>query len=255
MGYLLHPDIQTPPIDTVIWRYMDLPKFLQMLEQGGLYFALLTEFSDKWEAVLGRELTHSIATHFGRASGDVIQLFQEYSKHTAVNCWYQGAGESVAMWELYTKTEYGVAIKSTVGDLMKALSVYEPGVFIGLVKYEDHTSPPTQTLAQRYITPYKAILQKRTCYQHECELRAITELLPRFPENPLPGTIVVDPFPERGAVVPVGLATLIHSVTTGPHYPSWAWDLLASALKRAGIQPPIVESDAFKPPTARFIED
>ena len=45
MGYLLHPDIQTPPIETVIWRYMDLPKFLQMLEQGGLYFALLTESS------------------------------------------------------------------------------------------------------------------------------------------------------------------------------------------------------------------
>ncbi|GEM_PF-2167895 len=110
---------------------MDLPKFLQMLEQGGLYFALLTEFSDKWEAVLGRELTHSIATHFGGASGDVIQLMQDYSKHTAVNCWYQGAGESVAMWKLYTKSEYGVAIKSTVGDLMKALSVYPPEVFIG----------------------------------------------------------------------------------------------------------------------------
>lgn len=254
MSYLLHPDIQTPPIETVIWRYIDLPKFLQMLEQGGLYFALLTEFSDKWEAVLGRELTHSIATHFGGASGEVIQLMQDYSKHTAVNCWYQGAGESVAMWKLYTKSEYGVAIKSTVGDLMKALSVYPPEVFIGSVKYEDHTSPPTQTLAQQHISPYRAILQKRTCYQHECELRVITELLPRFPENPPLGTIVVHPFPEHGSVVPMHLETLIHSVTTGPHYPSWGWDLLASALKRAGIQPPIVESDAFRPPTARFIE-
>jgi hypothetical protein len=254
MGYLLHPDIKTPSTDTVIWRYMDLPKFLQMLEQGGLYFALLTEFSDKWEAVLGRELTHSIATHFGGASGDVIQLFQEYSKHTAVNCWYQGAGESIAMWELYTNTEYGVAIKSTVGDLMKAISVYEPEVFIGSVRYEDHTAAPTQTLAQRHITPYQAILQKRTCYQHECELRVITELLPRFPDNPPLGTVVVHPFPERGSVVPVHLETLINSVTTGPHYPNWASDLLTSALKRAGISPPIVESDAFKPPTSRFIE-
>ena len=82
----------------------------------------------------------------------------------------------------------------------------------------------------------------------------ITELLPRFPENPPLGAIVVHPFPEHGSVVPVHLETLIHSVTTGPHYPSWGWDLLASALKRAGIQPPIVESDAFKPPTARYIE-
>jgi len=117
VGYTFHPDIETPPMETVIWRYIDLPKFLQMLAKGGLYFATLSEFSDKWEAVLGRELTQSIATHFGGASGDVIQLFQEYSKHTAVNCWYQGDGESIAMWELYTTTEYGVAIKSTVGNL------------------------------------------------------------------------------------------------------------------------------------------
>lgn len=254
MGYVLHPDIQTPPMETVIWRYMDLPKFLQMLEQGGLYFATLSEFADKWEAVLGRELTQSIATHFGGASGSVIQLFQEFSKHTAVNCWYQGDGESIAMWELYTSTEYGVAIKSTVGDLMRALSVYEKEVFIGSVRYEDHTAPPTQTLAQPKITPYQAILQKRTCYRHECELRVITELLPSFPDNAALGTLIVHPFPEQGSVIPVHLKTLIHSVTTGPHYPRWARDLLASALERAGISPPIIESNAFKPPTSRFIE-
>ena len=89
----------------------------------------------------------------------MIELIQDYSKHTAVNCWYQGAGESVAMWELYTKSECGVAIKSTVGDLMKALSVYDPEVFIGSVKYEDHTSPPTQTLAQQHISR----LIRRSC--------------------------------------------------------------------------------------------
>jgi hypothetical protein len=254
MGYLQHPDIQTPPMETVIWRYMDLPKFLQMLEEGGLYFALLAEFTDKWEAVLGRELTGSISSYFGAASGDVIRLFQDFSKHTAVNCWHQGDGESVAMWELYTETEYGIAIKSTVGDLMKALSLYEPAVFIGSVKYEDHTSAPTQVLAHHHITPYAAILQKRTCYRHECELRVITELLPHFPENPPLGTIITHPFPAHGSVVPVHLEVLIHSITTGPRFPGWARDLLASALKRAGIHPPVVESDAFKPPTTRFIE-
>jgi hypothetical protein len=158
------------------------------------------------------------------------------------------------MWELYTKTEYGVAIKSTVGDLMRALSIYEPEVFVGSVEYEDHTAAPTQTLAQRNITPYKAILQKRTCYRHECELRVITELLPRFPDDAPADTLAVHPFPEHGSVIPVHLETLIHTVTTGPHYPGWARDLLASALKRAGINPPIVESDAFRPPTSRFIE-
>jgi hypothetical protein len=233
---------------------MDLPKFLLMLEQRGLYFSLLTEFPDKWEAVIGRELTQGISTQFMSASGDVIQLFQEYSKHAAVNCWYQGEGESIAMWDLYTKSEFGVAIKSTVRDLMRALSVFKQDVLIGKVEYQDHTAPPLRTLAQADITPYKAILQKRTCYRHECELRVITHLLPKFPEDAEPNMVIVEPFPVRGKVVPVDLGTLIHSVTTGPHFPGWAWELLTSGLKRAGINPPVLESDAFKPPTAQFIE-
>jgi hypothetical protein len=145
MGYLLHPQFQTPSDETVIWRYMDLPKFLLpkfllMLEQGGLYFAVLSEFEDKWEAVLGRELTAATVTQFMAMSGQVIGLFGEYSKHAAVHCWYQVPGESVAMWDLYTKSQYGVAIKTTVGDLKRALSVYDKDVFIGIVEYRDHTS-------------------------------------------------------------------------------------------------------------------
>jgi hypothetical protein len=122
------------------------------------------------------------------------------------------------------------------------------------VEYHDHTAPPLRSLAQEEITPYKAILQKRTCYQHECELRVITHLFPKFPEDAQPGVVIVEPFPVRGKVVPMDLGTLIHSVTTGPHFPGWAWELLTSGLKRAGIDPPVLESDAFKPPTAPFIE-
>jgi hypothetical protein len=61
MPYMEHPQVATPPDETAIWRYMDLPKFLLMLEQKNLYFSLLSEFEDKWEAVLDRELTRGIA--------------------------------------------------------------------------------------------------------------------------------------------------------------------------------------------------
>jgi hypothetical protein len=45
-----------------------------------------------------------------------------------------------------------------------------------------------------------------------------------------------------------GKATLILSVTLGPRFPTWSMDLLNSALKRAGINPTVAESEAFKPP-------
>jgi len=144
-----HPQIETPPDEIVIWRYIDLPKFLLMLEHKALYFALFSEFEDKWEAVLDRELTASIAGQFTAASGQVIGLFQEFIKGIAVNCWYCGDDESVAMWRLYTSSEYGIAIRSSVRDFKRALAVSELDVYLGDVKYRDHTDAPSQTLATR----------------------------------------------------------------------------------------------------------
>jgi len=248
------PYVEHPQDETVIWRYMDLPKFLLMLEQRSLYFALFSEFEDKWEAVLGRELTAGIANQFAAASGQVIGLYEEYFKHTAVNCWYCGEEESIAMWSLYTTSEYGVAIKSTVKDLKSVLAIYEKDVFLGAVVYRDHTAPPVQTLAANAITPYSAVLQKRVCYKHELELRAITHFLPEFPENLPLGTTVVATYPEHGRPVSIDLPTLIRSVTTGPNFPGWAWKLLESALSRADLRVPVIESNAFKPPDTRYFE-
>jgi hypothetical protein len=250
-----HPQIDPLPDNTVIWRYMDLPKFLLMLERKALYFALFSEFEDKWEAVLDRELTAGIAGQFTAASGQVIGLFQQFFKNIAVNCWYCGDDESVAMWRLYTSSEYGIAIRSSVRDFKRALSVSEVDVYLGAVKYRDHTAPPSQVLAADQITPFKAVLQKRVCYKHECELRAIAHLLPDFPTDATPGQVFVAPFPERGRPISVDLPTLIHSITTGPRFPGWAWHLLRSALSRAGlISIPVVESNAFKSPDAGYIE-
>jgi hypothetical protein len=82
MRYLEHPNVETPAYDTVIWGYMDLPKFLLMLEHRGLYFSLPSELSDKWEGVIGRELSQGIATQFMSASGDVMHMFHECSKRS-----------------------------------------------------------------------------------------------------------------------------------------------------------------------------
>jgi hypothetical protein len=225
-----------------------------MLEERSLYFALLSEFEDKWEAVLGRELTSGIATNYQAASGDITGLYQVYFGHTTVNCWYRGAEESVAMWGLYTKSEFGVAIRSNVRDFKRALAKSQQKVLVGAVVYRDHTAPPQQTLACHEISPYKAILQKRMCYKHECELRAITHFAPIFSDNPPPGMEIVAPLPLHGGSVSVDLSILIQSITTGPNFPTWAWKLLSKALARAGINPPVIESNAFKPPDARFIE-
>lgn len=47
MPYGTHPLADTPPDDSSIWRYMDLPKFLLLLDHKALYFPLLSELADR----------------------------------------------------------------------------------------------------------------------------------------------------------------------------------------------------------------
>ena len=89
MPYELRQDLVLPPDETVIWRYMDLPKLLMLLEQKALYFALVKEFGDSWEAVMARRVTESIAHFHGpAASGNIVNLFRAFPAMVGVNCWY-----------------------------------------------------------------------------------------------------------------------------------------------------------------------
>ena len=145
MPYVEHPDITTPLGDTVIWRYMDVLQFLTLLKQQSLYFALLKEVDDLWEAAPSERLKARLI----QAAAIVPVLFRSLSRHIAINCWHENCSESVAMWSLYTSAKQGIAIQSTVGRLVECFEVNGPQVFIGRVTYEDHDKdydepPPTR---------------------------------------------------------------------------------------------------------------
>ena len=246
--------VQPPSNGFVIWRYMDLPKFLVMLEQRSLYFALLREFEDKWEAVISRGLSRGIQSVSGATSGTVIKNYQEVFEHLGINCWYTGPDESIAMWRLYTSSEYGLAIKSTVGHLKRALEEAREAVLIGQVEYRDHTDAPSEVLTPAIVSPFSAVLQKRTCYKHDCEIRAITQVDLDCQSGIPAGTVNLDICSRHGTLLPVDLQVLIQSVTTGPRFPKWACALVTSALSRATLNVPINESNAFKEPEARYFE-
>lgn len=251
MPYEVRTDLALPPDETVIWRYMDLPKLLMLLEQKALYFALVKELGDSWEAVMARRVTESIAhVHGPAASGDIVNLFRSFPSIVGVNCWYQGRGESVAMWNLYTTKSYGLAIKSTVGRLKQAFRLSHQSVTIGKILYEDHQKPHSDFLSYDQLNAMMPLLQKRPCFKHEHELRALTVIQPDPSERRIPGELYPYAPPKRGTLVSVDLSTLIESITLGPDF--WATPLLQSALHRAGIEPPQFESAILAPPTADF---
>jgi hypothetical protein len=56
MTYTPHTKVTVPSANTVIWRYVDLPRFVSMLETKSLWFSSIAVLAkdDQWEASFPR---------------------------------------------------------------------------------------------------------------------------------------------------------------------------------------------------------
>jgi hypothetical protein len=85
-----------------------------------------------------------------------------------VNCWHINMHESAAMWKLYTKSDEGVAVQSTIGRLIKMAQQSTEDIFIGEIYYIDYNSDSFSKWNH-----FDAIVRKRQSFAHERELRAV----------------------------------------------------------------------------------
>jgi hypothetical protein len=174
--------ITTPPEhaignDSVIWRYMDLPKFDSLLSTGGLWFAKAARlFDDPHEAFCEAahrefpsdeygsgpvEVQGPVSISFERMIAEISHANAEVCRnardHLYVNSWCLGS-ESMAMWQIYSSLAYGVAVVSSVAGYDRALKS-EPSLrrqlLLGKVKYHDDLLASTEIRRnfQRWIVP------------------------------------------------------------------------------------------------------
>jgi hypothetical protein len=243
MPYVEHPETTTPPPDTVIWRYMDVLQFLTMLNEHSLYFALLREVDDIWEAALSKRLAASLI----QAGPNMPALFKGLSQHMAINCWHENRSESVAMWSLYTSDGHGIAIQSTVGRLMESFRSNARAVHIGRVIYEDHDKDYDEPYPDSGLNMFKPAFQKRECYRHESELRAMVITMDQLPPDAVPGFKI--PPPAHGIHIDVNLQMLIERVIASASFPRWGHGVVKAAMQKAGLSLDIEESAMLLQPS------
>jgi hypothetical protein len=178
--YEQHPEFETPPDDSQLWRYLDVGRFLGLLSTKTLYFARISELDDPWEAAHPAILRNYVKTNLVDKDGipQLVSAFDFLARSAAVNCWHRNDGESIAMWSLYNSGNEGVAVQTTVGRLKRAL-VQEPRkVLIGMVSYIDYDRDPMH----HSLNAISPLMHKRQSYRHEAEVRAI------IPFSQTPGT-------------------------------------------------------------------
>lgn len=158
-----------PSEDAVVWRFMDLWKFRDLMASEELYFRRADLFSDKSEGLPPEEYARRVLgldpydindrVRLNNHLGSLAQNRESYY----ISCWHLHRQETLGTWEQYGHD--GVAVCSRYGLLKSALDGLLDEAHAGLVRYG--TGHLTNSFnALEFITT------KQIQYSQDRELRA-----------------------------------------------------------------------------------
>lgn len=252
--YRDQPYIQKPQNeDVTIWRYLDLTKFLSLIDRRALYFCRADKLDDPFEGsypranvVLRPEWYKEIP--YDKVKIGLTQFLKIQRKWTVINCWHMNECESAAMWRLYLKGDEGVAVRSTFKRLAESFRNYtENDVYIGIVRYIDYNS---EFVSERF--PITAFFTKRKSFEHERELRA---LIHRIPTNEALKSgdhlYMLDPtldLCDHGLCISVELEVLVEKIFVSPSAPGWFADLVRAVTRKYDLGKDVIQSSLSEDP-------
>lgn len=119
-------------------RYLPFSRFVFLLRHG-LYIPNVTQFTDRWDGLLGARLRQRLPESM--RARYAIEDYESALRWIHVSCWYRGVRENFLMWKAYGATEEAVMVESSVARVKKlyresnelhvgyldAVRYYEPG--------------------------------------------------------------------------------------------------------------------------------
>jgi len=247
-----HRAFRLPPGKTTIWRYLTLPKLLDLLDSRKLFFCRASKFDDPFEGAVPKRTEEYLRSwESARVSEEVRSKHRAERKRMrssmAISSWHMSEHESAAMWNLYGLTHEGVAIKSTVDRLTRALPEWPkkgwqgPGaIYIGKVDYIDYSTAIFDP-SQSYL-PY---VHKRESFKHESELRAVTLINKAAGEAAASGVTTEFAVTEWGIAIPVDVCALIEGIYIAATAPGWFDRIVRASIERFGFDPNLVRKSAM----------
>lgn len=215
-------------LDTVVWKYLDLSKFLDLLLSQKLFMSRSDKFEDQYEGTFS-EPTYEEIKKLAINNPDFINYYKTHREKVAISSWHINEYESFAMWQIFTQNSEGLAIQSTIRRLQKAL---HPETnfkqHIGEVNYIDYK--------KEYI-PFDDLffpfLFKRKSFQYEREVRIITDVSDSETNTKL----------NEGLKINVDINELIEKIYIHPKSENWYKNLVIELMKQLGFDFTIEKSD------------
>ena len=225
--YLNNPNIKLPEDpDTIVWKYLDLSKFLDLLLSKKLFMSRSDKFEDQYEGTFS-EPTFEEIKKLAINNPEFLNYYKTHREKVAISSWHINEYESFAMWQIFTQNSEGLAIQSTIGRLQKAL---EPEKnlkqYIGQVNYIDYK--------KEYI-PFDDLffpfLFKRKSFQYEREVRIISDTSDT--------AITIN----DGIKINVDISQLIDKIYIHPKSENWYKNLVIELVSKLGFDIAIEKSD------------
>ena len=223
----LDPEIRQK---SILRRYMDLPKLLDLLYSSELYFRRADGFSDRLEGALFPSLRKSIneAYYEKRISYNADDFYRRSRVGNYVSCWTMGTRDNMSLWQLYGGVKNSIVVTTTVARLIKCAFHWNRQTHLYKVKYVDH-----RRVKNYIIGSYSDVLQyKSDAYKYEKELRIV---IPKqdnnWESNPIDLRIKL---PK--------IDTLVSSIVVSPEADEAFFNAIIDLCKRYGLKAPVKRS-------------
>ena len=284
-----------------LWRYMSLPKFLSLIQQNSLFMGNLERMAhdDKFEGILPsanfvhrkwmsvndvplpilNKLKMNVIYY---ETGNLQACLENYKevqelrikqafahrRSYFVNCWHLNEYESLAMWDIHSKKDEGIAIVSSESNFIGAFSDLRKDIFGGVVKYADYDCP---NFTIDVDNGFNSIMHKRASYDYEREYRLvfwdkevthkyITTQAVEFGSNG-EGSLsfgrasigrsaeeIENIEPKVSFDAKCDLNKLINEIYVSPSAPSWFFDIVNNIVKKYEVNVPVNQSKLTNDP-------
>lgn len=225
--FINNPDIKLPEDpETIVWKYLDLSKFLDLLLSKKLFMSRSDKFEDQYEGTFS-EPTYEEIRKIAENNPKFLSYYKSHREKIAISSWHINEYESFAMWQIFTKNNEGLAIQSTIGRLKEAMQPErKTEQYIGEVNYIDYK--------KEYIPfndTFFPFLFKRKSFQYEREVRIISDVTQNNIEL------------NDGLKIDVDIHQLIEKIYIHPKSENWYKNLVIQLMEQLGFNFSIEKSD------------
>lgn len=213
-------------LDTIVWKYLDLSKFLDLLISKKLFMSRSDKFEDQYEGTFS-EPTYEEIKKLSKDNPNFLSYYKKHREEVAISSWHINEYESFAMWQIFTQNSEGLAIQSTIGRLQEALAPEkEFEQQIGEVNYIDYKVEHIP-----FDDKFFPFLYKRKSFQYEREVRILSDVSQSTHKL------------HDGLKINIDIDVLIEKIYIHPKSENWYKKLVIELVTKLGYEITIEKSD------------